>query len=315
MRCILIPKHVHIIDIRVEENVLVCLYVNEMGKPQWHESNAEGFECKEVQYWTAIENFDTCAVADLLFVLAGQGREGMSTCRCMKCSATQKEWEAEETNPGRLLTLADLNIDNVGVLGCKGNPLWNLCPTKWIICALHCGMGMTNKVYFHMVNWLLIHLDSSTQEEIDARKEYSDLLDLHEGKVEELEYFCIEVAVKRSQLNKKANTLRRKKKKAVLDNEILAIDAEVTTINEKRTELKTGKINIENDIDSLLDQLRAIKADLKSFVEARKKSKGTLDGRLEDVSVVITTRPLYYFLTHSQLINCFQYNRSYSNSR
>ena len=155
----------------MEENVLVCLYVNEMGKPQRHESNAEGFECKEVQYWTAIENFDTCAFADLLFVLAGQGREGMSTCRCMKCSATQKEWEAEETNPGRLLTLADLNIDNVGVLGCKGNPLWNLCPTKWIICALHCGMGLTNKVYFHMVNWLLIHLlDSSTQEEIDARK-------------------------------------------------------------------------------------------------------------------------------------------------
>jgi hypothetical protein len=35
---------------------------------------------------------------------------------------------------------------------------------------LHCGMGLTNKVYFHMVNWLLIHLDSSTQEEIDARK-------------------------------------------------------------------------------------------------------------------------------------------------
>ena len=177
-------------------------------------------------------------------------------------------------------------------------------------------MGLTYKVYFHMVNWLLIHLDSSTQEEIDARKEYSDLLDLYEGKVDELEYFCIEVAVKRSQLNKEANTLKRKKKKAVLDNEILAsIDAEVTTINEKRTELKTGKINIENDIDSLLDQLRAIKADLKSFVEARKKSKGTLDGRLEDVSVAITTRPLYYFLTHSQLINCFQYNRSYSNSR
>ena len=63
-----------------------------------------------------------------------------------------------------------------------------------------------------MVNWLLIHLDSSTQEEIDARKEYSDLLDLHEGKVDELEYFCIEVAVKRSQLNKEANTLKRKKK-------------------------------------------------------------------------------------------------------
>ena len=290
LRCFLIPKKATIISVLLleigEAIQLCCIYIDEEGVGGCAEADATDLDDSHFDYWTAIQNFDICGIADLLFVLMAQGREGMASTRCMHCNLTIKDWKDKE-KVGKEITIADL-IANNRHLGCKTNPKWNICPTKWITPLLHENMGMVNKVFFHMVDWLLTNLDAPTEEEAEKRRELIDLIDQRDGCEEEFEILVAEHDLTRKALTKQNNKSKRELKKAETEgnNERVAqINIDIQNINNERESLKINKKAKEAEVDDINHTIDRSKKRIQDYVKERKKTKGSLDGRLEDVSI------------------------------
>jgi hypothetical protein len=204
----------------------------------------------------------------------------------MHCNLTIKDWKDKE-KVGKEITIADL-IANNRHLGCKTNPKWNICPTKWITPLLHENMGMVNKVFFHMVDWLLTNLDAPTEEEAEKRRELIDLIDQRDGCEEEFEILVAEHDLTRKALTKQNNKSKRELKKAETkgNNERVAqINIDIQNINNERESLKINKKAKEAEVDDINHTIDRSKKRIQDYVKERKKTKGSLDGRLEDVSI------------------------------
>ena len=301
VRCFLIPKDASVVTVEKcecdEEGTisfkLYCRYTNAAGESLAAEADAFEFDTDHLEFWTAINNFDSCGIADLLFVLTAQGREGHASHRCMRCNLKQSEWSDKDPDPdivARDLTLADLNPDNLETLGCKTWPIWNLCPYKWIQPVMHEGMGMVNKVYFKMVRTLLTKLDCLSPEEADLRLELENLLDIHETSEDHLKSFDHNLASTRHRLTRERAQLQRQKKKGQKtgDDEMIKIaDRGLIRIVQEREKLKKDRRKLKNDIDEVADTLTDIHSKLKVFVDDRLKATDTLDGKLEKVSSML----------------------------
>ena len=244
LRCFLVPKKAMIISVlllKKNEEVmkLYCLYIDEDGRGGHAEADATDSDDNHFDYWTAVRNFDVCGIADLLFVLMAQGREGMASSRCMHCDLTMKEW-SDNTMVGKNITLSDLILTNSTRLGCKTYPLWNLCPIKWITPLLHEEMGMVNKLFFHMMHYLLTKLDSTTEEEAGDRYKLKNEIDLREGLEEDLEELKYNHELARKQLTKDRSKLGRELKKATNDGNndtVEQINVQIKEIIDTREEM------------------------------------------------------------------------------
>ena len=135
----------------------------------------------------------------------------MASNRCMHCNLTIKEW-CDKVKVGKDITMEDL-LTNQSLLGCKRNPIWDICPTKWITPLLHENMGMVNKVFFHMVHWLLTNLDKVTNEEERERSELINLIDIRDGCKEEDELLITDTGLAKKALTKRSANCRSALKK------------------------------------------------------------------------------------------------------
>ena len=292
LRCFLVPKKAMIISVlllKKNEEVmkLYCLYIDEDGRGGHAEADATDSDDNHFDYWTAVRNFDVCGIADLLFVLMAQGREGMASSRCMHCDLTMKEW-SDNTMVGKNITLSDLILTNSTRLGCKTYPLWNLCPIKWITPLLHEEMGMVNKLFFHMMHYLLTKLDSTTEEEAGDRYKLKNEIDLREGLEEDLEELKYNHELAKKQLTKDRSKLGRELKKATNDGNndtVEQINVQIKEIIDTREEMTKERDLKQNELDEIESSIEKLRKRIKEYVENRKKVKGSLDGRLEDVSM------------------------------
>lgn len=298
VRCFLVPKDATIMTVEkrkecVEQgriSKLICRYTI---ASEFHcaETDVFDFDTDHLEFWTAIYNFDSCGIADLLFVLAAQGREGMSTARCMRCNLKKSQWsDKDQEIEARNITFADLTPHNFETLGCKSLPIWNFCPLKWLQPLMHENMGMVNKVYFRMVSFLLTKLDSLSVEESDNRLELENLLDLHETKEDHLNSFNHNLAFKRSELTKRKAEMQRQKNRGKKRGNVQMqqnANETIISIEKVREDLKKEQRELINDIDAIADTITEIKSRLKAFVEDRSKRKDTLDGKIENVSSIL----------------------------
>ena len=61
-----------------------------------------------VHFKIIIKSFHSLQVGDLVAQMTLQGREGMASCRCIKCNVTKNEWKSAGKD-FRLLNRKDLN--------------------------------------------------------------------------------------------------------------------------------------------------------------------------------------------------------------
>ncbi len=120
---------------------------------------------------TIIANFDLLQIGDLAAQMTLQGRDGMSSCRCIKCSATQSQWKQKDPNV-TLLNLPDLCHETPNAtIGQKKKPIWAICPSKTVVPILHCEIGTVNNQFQHLVRDLLLHIDLGTPAQVEMQVE------------------------------------------------------------------------------------------------------------------------------------------------
>ena len=73
--------------------------------------------------------------------MALQGRDGMSSCRCIKCSATQTQLKQNDPNVTNLTLLNITNDAPNTTIGQMKKPIWAIWPTKTVVPILHFEIG------------------------------------------------------------------------------------------------------------------------------------------------------------------------------
>ena len=118
-----------------------------------------------VRYKVIIKSFHAIQVGDLAAQMALQGREGMASCRCIKCNLTKNEWQSG-IKP-RLLKDEDLNSPLNNNIGQKLPRLWNICPSDTVVPILHCQIGTVNDQLYKKLFQKILTIDSGTEEELE----------------------------------------------------------------------------------------------------------------------------------------------------
>ena len=125
---------------------------------------------KTLRYKVVVRRFRVLQVGDLAAQMTLQGREGMASCRCIKCDLTQKEWKTKKKD-GRLITIEQLTATNLETvrLGQKQNMLWTICPTNTVVPILHCEIGAVNDQLFKKLFRQILSIECGSQEELDKQ--------------------------------------------------------------------------------------------------------------------------------------------------
>ena len=89
-----------------------------------------------LRFKVLIRSFCVLQVGDLEAQMTLQGRDGMSSCRCIKYNLTMAEWKS--VRKGTIIKKDELTLGNNLLLGQKRLMLWGICPSDFIIPLLHC---------------------------------------------------------------------------------------------------------------------------------------------------------------------------------
>ena len=138
-----------------------------------------------------------------------------------------------------------------------------------------------------MVHWLLTNLDKVTNEEERERSELIHLIDIRDGCKEQVKLLITDTGLAKKALTKRSAKCRRDLKKAENEgnNERVAeINIEIQNINIQRATLTKDLNSKEANFEDMLNTIDRLKDRIKVHVAKRKKTKGSLDGKLEDVS-------------------------------
>ena len=139
-----------------------------------------------------------------------------------------------------------------------------------------------------MMNYLLTKLDSTTEEEAGDRYKLKNEIDLREGLEEDLEELKYNHELAKKQLTKDRSKLGRELKKAMNDGNndtVEQINVQIKEINDTREEMTKERDLKQNELDEIESSIEKLRKRIKEYVENRKKVKGSVDGRLEDVSM------------------------------
>jgi len=135
---------------------------------------------------------------------------------------------------------------------------------------------------------LLTNIDAPTEEEANKRRELIDLIDTHDNLEEDFEISVAEQELIKKALTKQMAKCKRELKKAEAEenNERVAqINIDIQHIINERESMKINKKAKEAEVDEIYHLIERSKMAIKECVIKRKKTKGGLDGKLEDVSI------------------------------
>ena len=164
-----------------------------------------------------IKSFHILQVGDLAAQMTLQGREGMASCRCIKCNLTKNEWQSgidyRLLKNSDLISPIDLNI------GKKLPRLWNICPSDTVVPILHCQIGTVNDQLYKKLFRQILTIDSGSEEELEKRINVMEVTDTIYQLKETLDYLTINLDIetqsssfRRQNLIKEKNRLQYKKK-------------------------------------------------------------------------------------------------------
>ena len=297
--CALIPKSATIVSVQKsdfecddKDPIIIVTYVDSEARLGMLEIDLPG---ENPRYWVVVKNFETCAIADLLFAFLGQGREYHSSCKCLLCTLTATEWKFNPAATGELLCDKDLCADN-SAIGCSCEATWDFSPWKWIMPPMHMGMGLNNVVYFAMVYEMLTLLDATIEEEVNLRVKLKDLHSKRASLSDEIESHEFITKIRQKELTAERKKISRRKLNKTSSNEVIAeCDIQITKIEADRAELKSKKKDLDNVKEKVKKEIKSINAEISLLVDARKKTKGALDGKFEEVSLELVY--FIYFLS------------------
>ena len=193
-----------------------------------------------------IKAFHILQVGDLAAQMTLQGREGMASCRCIKCNLTQNEWKSGMNY--RLLKKEDLNSPGVNNIGQKLPMLWNICPSDTVVPLLHCQIGTVNDQLYKKLFRQILSIESGSQIELEKRLSVMDVNEsihqLEETKSfldSNLTLYREEVMNERKDLVQKKQKIQYRKRrlqKTVMCNndkqiEIAEFESMITSINKE----------------------------------------------------------------------------------
>ena len=116
-----------------------------------------------VNYKTIIDSFSVIQVGDLVAQMTLQGRDGMASCRCLKCNLTKQEWQSSITP--QLLLMDDVHSPTINsYIGQKKEALWRISPENTVVPILHCQLGTVNDQLFKKLLISYYHFENNSFE-------------------------------------------------------------------------------------------------------------------------------------------------------
>ena len=259
---------------------------------------------KTLRYKVIVSKFRFLQVGDLAAQMTLQGREGMASCRCIKCDLTQKEWKTKKTN-GRLLTIEQLTAANhdTARLGQKQNMLWTICPTNTVVPILHCEIGTVNDQLFKKLFRLLLSVECGTQEEMDKQTrilEIGEIIKELKTRKEQLEsHLDLQLVVNNTRrkelMIRRATSLRRLKaaQKSKKSNSHLRVQentVELQRINHMICTIDSTKSGIKANINTMISSLQLqtktinkLHSDVKELAWERRKEEVSIFTKVERI--------------------------------
>ena len=210
-----------------------------------------------------IKSFHILQVGDLAAQMTLQGREGMASCRCIKCNLTKNEWQSgidyRLLKNSDLISPIDLNI------GKKLPRLWNICPSDTVVPILHCQIGTVNDQLYKKLFRQILTIDSGSEEELEKRINVMEVTDTIYQLKETLDYLTINLDIetqsssfRRQNLIKEKNRLQYKKRCIVLNmcdiervTMIDKLDCELLTVLEQIQCIDALKKNKNGELTSI----------------------------------------------------------------
>jgi hypothetical protein len=130
----------------------------------------------DIQMKLLISDIQLLQIGDLSAQMTLQGRDGMASCRCIKCSLTQNEWKRGLPIPPPL-TLRDINqVELNTAIGQKEHPIWPICPTLSVVPILHCQIGTANdQIFKNLVRSVILQIDPGDIIEMNKQLRVTEL--------------------------------------------------------------------------------------------------------------------------------------------
>ena len=227
-------------------------------------------------------------VADYKEAFTLQGRDGMSSSKCLHCTATASNWKPGDVRcESSKISLEMLNSIKKDI-GCKTKPLINLPPDRYITPLLHLLLGLINDIWKKGILPTAIDLDGGSKEEVELRTtktanvcerikeqriKMAPIVKIVNSKKSRLNYW-----LKKDQLTltqKQLETLKKHQDSLAASNKILAPMKAV--------------------LEKYLRELRSIKQKIENIVEKRVNNKNSTDTKLKDE---LTKRGIHLELYH-----------------
>ena len=255
-----------------------------------------------LRWFSVIKHFQVLQIGDLCAQLLLQGRKGMSSCRCLKCIFTSRQWK-EVVTSGKLLRRCDLKSSQNRTIGQTEHRYWPYNPSECVVPLLHCEIGTAQvQIFDHLIPYLLkldkIPLEETTKmNELERKKEtknckeqiHSDavhemmarkLLAVEEKKIVRLELNRARARLKTAKSSSLDNREQRIQMNSLtvdqLKDDLLCIDEDVARVVLKVEKAKRIMRDAEAEVDS-------IKKELTKMVKARAKVFGSLFSDLQDI--------------------------------
>ena len=254
-------------------------------------------------YKVIVSNFHVLQIGDLAVQMTLQGRDGMSSCRCIKCNLTQAQWKAGANS--ELLTADDLcqPIPNERI-GQKNRCIYGIYAPDLVTPILHCEIGTVNDQFFKcLVKEIILPIDCGNEDELQNRLQHLELSQTLRGDQERLDELITHLDFQkrihhntRKDLIKNRATLKRRIKSAsnstrpnkeeqvqLLERELVLVQRQLKRIDDARNSIKNG-INIQQaSITAKKKRIASLVTEVKDMQWKRRWKGDTLYTKVERI--------------------------------
>ena len=262
-----------------------------------------------IKYRVLINSFYILQVGDLLAQMSLQGREGMASCRCIKCNLTKNEWQSGYTHT--LISKKDLNhtVPNVNI-GQRRPMLWDICPMDTVIPILHCELGTVNDQLYKKLFRQILCLDVGTDEELKKRLLELDLKDALSQLEETKSNLDTDLVMTKYHLAERRLHLTRKKKNVGNRLKNAKRKFRDTATNATIQSLESVLLTIAVDIKGIDTELLAKKRDVESLDKQIISDSKLLEKAQSDVKDLLWNKSIHTKIerileSHGVTIQCY----------
>ena len=295
VRCIFVEKKY--VTFRIDNNTLIA------SGPGIEESYPVPPDLNgPIKHRIIFNSFHVLQVGDLLAQMTLQGREGMASCRCIKCNLTQKEWKSGLGYT--LLNITDLKHTNPNThIGQRRPMLWEICPTNTVVPILHCELGTVNDQLFKKLFRQILSLEVGSSDELEKRSimlDHKESLELLKDTKEHMELDLLmityQITQKRVDLVKKRISLKgriknyKRKRNNTCSIHLSSMESlygsivnEIQELDQQLLSAKENIISIEKEIASETKLLQKVHSEVKVMQWNRRTKEVSIHTKVERI--------------------------------